>query len=85
MLSNTCASIPVTDTGLLAGIIGRDISPLRRAMQAKPGPGEANYLLGKLKVSDIMTKSVWTVRESDSVETAAYLLYTHSWPCSVGL
>ena len=38
---------------------------------------EANYLLGKLKVSDIMTKSVWTVRESDSVETAAYLLYTH--------
>ena len=36
---------------------------------------EANYLLGKLKVHDVMTKNVITVHEDSGVEDAAYMLY----------
>ena len=36
---------------------------------------EANYLLGKLKVRDVMTKNVITVHQDSGVEDAAYLLY----------
>ena len=36
---------------------------------------EANYLLGKLKVRDVMTKNVITVHYDAGVEDAAYLLY----------
>lgn len=79
MLSNNLRRIPVTDKeGLLMGIVtDRDVSRATPSDASVLDRYEANYLLGKLKVSDIMTKSVWTVRESDSVETAAYLLYTH--------
>ena len=79
MLSNNLRRIPVTDKeGLLMGIVtDGDVSRATPSDASVLDRYEANYLLGKLKVSDIMTKSVWTVRESDSVETAAYLLYTH--------
>lgn len=79
MLSNNLRRIPVTDKeGLLMGIVtDEDVSRATPSDASVLDRYEANYLLGKLKVSDIMTKSVWTVRESDSVETAAYLLYTH--------
>ena len=43
---------------------------------------EANYLLGKLKVRDVMTKNVITVHYDAGVEDAAYLLYKNkSMPC----
>lgn len=79
MLSNNLRRIPVTHKeGLLMGIVtDGDVSRATPSDASVLDRYEANYLLGKLKVSDIMTKSVWTVRESDSVETAAYLLYTH--------
>jgi acetoin utilization protein AcuB len=38
---------------------------------------EANYLLSRLKVRDIMTKTVMTVRDNVGVEDAAYLLYKY--------
>ena len=73
MLSNNLRRIPVTDKeGLLMGIVtDGDVSRATPSDASVLDRYEANYLLGKLKVSDIMTKSVWTVRESDSVETAA--------------
>lgn len=38
---------------------------------------EANYLLGKLKVRDIMSRSVITVNVDDTIEYVAYKLYKH--------
>lgn len=38
---------------------------------------EANYLLGKLKVRDIMSRSVITVNADDTIEYVAYKLYKH--------
>lgn len=38
---------------------------------------EANYLLGKLKVRDIMSRSVITVNADDTIEYIAYKLYKH--------
>ncbi|MEG0832346.1 MAG: CBS domain-containing protein, partial [Acidaminococcaceae bacterium] len=36
---------------------------------------EASYLLSKLKVRDIMTKNVISVRDTDAIEDAAFQLY----------
>ena len=68
MLSNNLRRIPVTDKeGLLMGIVtDGDVSRATPSDASVLDRYEANYLLGKLKVSDIMTKSVWTVRESDT-------------------
>lgn len=38
---------------------------------------EANYLLGKLKVRDIMSRAVITVNADDTIEYVAYKLYKH--------
>ena len=38
---------------------------------------EANYILGKLKVKDIMTKDVITVCKTDGMELAAFKLFKH--------
>lgn len=38
---------------------------------------EANYLLGKLKVRDIMSRSVIVVNADDTIEYVAYKLYKH--------
>ena len=38
---------------------------------------EANYLLSKLRVRDVMTKTVITVNDTSEIEEAAYLLYTN--------
>lgn len=38
---------------------------------------EANYLLGRLKVRDIMNRTVITVNDDDTIEYVAFLLYKH--------
>lgn len=38
---------------------------------------EANYLLGKIKVRDIMSRSVIVVNADDTIEYVAYKLYKH--------
>lgn len=38
---------------------------------------EANYLLGRLKVRDIMSRTVITVDAEDTIEYVAYKLYKH--------
>lgn len=77
MKSREFRRIPVVDDikrvmGIITdGDIGRaspsDASTLSRY--------EANYLLSRLKVRDIMTRSVITVRDNSAIEDVAYLLY----------
>ena len=38
---------------------------------------EANYLLSRLKVRDVMTRDVITVRDNSAIEDVAYILYKH--------
>ncbi len=77
MLSNNYRRIPVVDDikrirGIITyGDIGRS-EPSDASTLSKY---EASYLLSKLKVRDVMTKAVITVRETDGIEIAAYQLY----------
>ncbi len=49
--------------------------------RASPSPGstlskyEANYLLGRLRVKDVMSRNVFTVNASDSIEYVAFNLF----------
>ena len=77
MKSKDFRRIPVVDDikrvmGIITdGDIGRaspsDASTLSRY--------EANYLLSRLKVRDVMTRDVITVRDNSAIEDVAYLLY----------
>ncbi|MDO4178757.1 MAG: CBS and ACT domain-containing protein [Phascolarctobacterium sp.] len=70
-------SLPVVDDiGRIRGIVTID-----DIKAASPGDAstlsryEANYLLGRIKVKDIMTRSTINVSTDDTVEYAAYLIY----------
>ena len=39
---------------------------------------EANYLLSRLKVRDVMTRDVITVRDNSAIEDVASILYNHN-------
>lgn len=72
-------SIPVVDDiQRVRGIITVDdigrVSPSDASTLSRY---EANYLLGKLKVRDIMSRSVITVNVDDTIEYVAYKLYKH--------
>lgn len=77
MKSKDFRRIPVVDDikrvmGIITdGDVGRtspsDASTLSRY--------EANYLLSRLKVRDVMTRDVITVRDKSAIEDVAYLLY----------
>jgi len=77
MLNKNLLSLPVTDDLMrLRGIITMtDIG------KASPGAGstlskyEANYLLGRLLVKDIMSRNVITVNADDSIEYICYQVY----------
>ncbi len=68
--------MPVCKKGKVIGIVTK--SDVR---QAEPSDAttlnvwEINYLLAKLEVKDIMTESVTTVRENDTIKDAATLMY----------
>ena len=77
MKSSAFRRIPVVDDikrvmGIITdGDVGRtspsDASTLSRY--------EANYLLSRLKVRDVMTRDVITVRDNSAIEDVAYILY----------
>ena len=79
MKSSAFRRIPVVDDikrvmGIITdGDVGRtspsDASTLSRY--------EANYLLSRLKVRDVMTRDVITVRDNSAIEDVAYILYKH--------
>lgn len=66
----------IDDIKRVRGII--TLSDIRRASPSEASTlarYEANYLLARLKVRDVMNKNVITVHEGDTVEYAAKLLY----------
>ncbi len=77
LLNHNLRRIPVVDSdGRLKGIItDGDVARATPSDASTLDRYEENYLLGKLKVKDLMTKAVVTVKAKDGVETAAYLMY----------
>lgn len=77
MLSKGIISVPVTDDlKRVRGMITLDY-----VGKASPSAGttlskyEANYLLGRLKVKDVMSRNVLTVNADDTIEYIAYQVF----------
>ncbi len=70
-------SLPVVDDlKRVRGIItAEDIGKASPSDASTLSRYEANYLLGRLKVKDVMSRSVITVNEDDTIEYVAYKLY----------
>lgn len=81
MAEHNYRRVPVVDDikrikGILtAGDVGR-ATPSDASTLSKY---EANYILGKLKIKDLMTKNVVTVGENEDLERAAYLMYQNKF------
>lgn len=72
-------SLPVVDDlKRVRGIItAEDIGKASPSDASTLSRYEANYLLGRLKVRDIMSRMVITVDAEDTIEYVAYKLYKH--------
>jgi len=74
MRANKIERLPIVDEGKLVGIVTKD-----KLLQISPSPGvslsiiELTYLLSKVKVSDIMEKSLVTAVPDMTVEKAVAL------------
>lgn len=79
MMVHNLRRLPVTDDIMrLKGIVtDGDVGRSQPSDVSLLSKHEANYLLGRIKVRDIMTKNVVTVHAGDSVEMAAYQLYRY--------
>ena len=66
----------VKDKGKLVGIITRsDVRQAEPSGATTLNVWEINYLLARLKVKDIMSKDVITVRPDDTIKEAAILMH----------
>lgn len=72
-------SMPVVDDlKRIRGIITtEDIGKASPSDSSTLSRYEANYLLGRLKVKDVMSRSVITVGADETIEYVAYTLYKH--------
>lgn len=79
MNSKALLSLPVVDDlQRVRGIITKnDIGNASPSDASTLSRYEANYLLGRLKVKDVMSRNVITVNGDDSIEFVAYHLYKH--------
>ena len=77
MLNKNLLSLPVTDDLMrLRGIITMtDIGKASPSSDSTLSKYEANYLLGRLRVKDIMSRNVITVRADESIEYICYQVY----------
>ena len=68
--------LPIVDKDKLVGIVtDRDLHMASPSYASTLSKFEANYLLTKMKVSEIMTKNVLTVKESATIEEVALIMY----------
>lgn len=68
--------LPVVDNGKLVGIVtDRDLREVGPSPATSLSVHELNYLLAKMKISDVMTKNVLTVAVDATIEEAALLMY----------
>jgi acetoin utilization protein AcuB len=75
MKSKGIRRTPVTKNGKLVGIISdKDLLNAAPSDATSLSVWELNYLLGKISVSEIMTKKVFTVTPDTPIEEAAYLM-----------
>ena len=75
MKSKGIRRTPVMKDGKLIGIISdKDLLNAAPSDATSLSVWELNYLLGKITVSEIMTKDVFTVTEDTPLEEAAYLM-----------
>lgn len=76
MKDNTISCLPVIDEdGKLVGIVSdRDVKEASPSKATTLDMHELYYLLSEIKVKDIMTKKVVTIREDETVEKGATLM-----------
>jgi acetoin utilization protein AcuB len=68
----------VNSSGELVGIVSQtDVLAAKPSDATSLDIWEINYLLSRLKVEKVMTKSPYTVHPEDSIRDAAQLMYDH--------
>lgn len=80
MKEKRISRIPVVDEkGVLQGIVSdRDIKDASPSKATTLDMHELYYLLSEIKLKDIMTKKVITIRAGDTVERAAAIMLEHN-------
>lgn len=70
--------LPVVDHHKLVGVVSdRDLRDASASQATTLSVYELNYLLSKLLVKEVMTRSVLSVKPEDPIERAATLMETH--------
>jgi acetoin utilization protein AcuB len=70
--------LPVVENGRVVGILTRsDVRQAEPSSATTLNVWEMNYLLARLQVKDVMSKSVLTVRPEDTIRDAATLMHKH--------
>lgn len=78
MHSKKIRRLPVVDKGVLVGIVtDRDLREVGPSPATSLSVHELNYLLAKMKVSEVMAKEVITVPVDAAIEEAALLMYNN--------
>ena len=79
MKENNIRRLPVVDeNGKVVGIVSdRDLKEASPSKATTLDVHELYYLLSELKVKDIMSKKVYTIKPTDTVEKAAVIMLEH--------
>ncbi len=79
MKENNIRRLPVVDDGgKVVGIVSdRDLKEASPSKATTLDVHELYYLLSELKVKDIMSKKVYTIKPTDTVEKAAVIMLEH--------
>ena len=76
MRASNIRRLPVLDNGRLTGIVtSHDLHLAAPSFATTLSKHEAYYLLQKMKVSEIMTTNLFTVKTSATIEEVALLMY----------